>query len=702
MGLSLLNPAALFGLGLLALPILAHLTGYREVRKVDFPTLRFLESSLLKVRRRRRMEALLLLFLRCAAIVALVLLFAQPLFSWKASALSGLEPSAPTLILVDISASMGSDKEGSPLLERARQEAVSLLEGLDADSPAGLVQFDSQATLLGPGLTTDRGVLGRELERLERGDGATYLTRALRRGRDALLDAGLEEANLFVLSDGTAIDLPLSLSKEWPQGYRVHYHDLLDGSRSNRWTSGVKVDRGVQRGSGITVEATVREVGETETVIEATLNLPGGVEVVREVQSDQGEGARLSFSLPVPPDGTKPGVVALAGDDMPADDRFPFVLDGDTELEVLLISGDGGSNPREDEVYYLERALEPGAGSGSRVRPRVVSAEEVRRINGGEGTVVFLANVTDPAPLSADLTRLVQDGGGLFISVGGNVDPDSYNELLSDLLPGRFTEVKTRGRGTFETAPVGLSVPRLDDEEFRVFRSGGTRGFSRVGFGKVLGIEPRLVGESRVLLRYSDGLPALLERRVGAGRVVLFTSSIDDDWTDFPLRAVYVPLMHQFARSLSGSLLFEGSPDGVVGDKLRLPVPRDRKTAAWVETPEGKQVTLDPAMADSEDLVPFDQTKRAGHYSLVWDLESGPQVKGRFSVRVPEEESQLQPLDSQKLMASIPGLVYHRGEDSVAGSGGGEVVRRASLNPLMIGLLLFFLLSEVALAGRRT
>jgi hypothetical protein len=107
-------------------------------------------------------------------------------------------------------------------------------------------------------------------------------------------------------------------------------------------------------------------------------------------------------------------------------------------------------------------------------------------------------------------------------------------------------------------------------------------------------------------------------------------------------------------------------------------------------------------MADSEDLVPFDQTKRAGHYSLVWDLESGPQVKGRFSVRVPEEESQLQPLDSQKLMASIPGLVYHRGEDSVAGSGGGEVVRRASLNPLMIGLLLFFLLSEVALAGRRT
>ena len=48
MGLQLAAPWMLLGLGLLALPVIAHLTGYQEVRTVSFPSLRFLvESQLL-------------------------------------------------------------------------------------------------------------------------------------------------------------------------------------------------------------------------------------------------------------------------------------------------------------------------------------------------------------------------------------------------------------------------------------------------------------------------------------------------------------------------------------------------------------------------------------------------------------------------------------------------------------------------------
>jgi hypothetical protein len=288
--------------------------------------------------------------------------------------------------------------------------------------------------------------------------------------------------------------------------------------------------------------------------------------------------------------------------------------------------------------------------------------------------------------------------------VGSNVDPDVYNDLLGDLLPARFTEVKTRGRGTFETAPVGLSVPSLDQEEFRVFRSGGARGFSRVGFGKVLGTEPRLIGDSRVLLRYSDGLPALLERRVGQGRVVLFTSSLDDDWTDFPLRSIYVTLMHQFARGLSGSLLFEGSPELEVGARLPLPVPPDSRRPAWVQAPDGSEIRLEAAAADGEGRVLFGETRAAGHYSLYWGGAPGetPSLVGRFSVRVPQAESRLVAVDANRLLSAVPGLIFHGQGEAVAEARRGEIVRRASALPFVLLILALFLLGETVVAGRRS
>ena len=37
---------------------------------------------------------------------------------------------------------------------------------------------------------------------------------------------------------------------------------------------------------------------------------------------------------------------------------------------------------------------------------------------------------------------------------------------------------------------------------------------------------------------------AAAERRVGAGRVIVWTTTLDDTWTDLPLKPVYLPLVH--------------------------------------------------------------------------------------------------------------------------------------------------------------
>jgi hypothetical protein len=285
------------------------------------------------------------------------------------------------------------------------------------------------------------------------------------------------------------------------------------------------------------------------------------------------------------------------------------------------------------------------------------------------------------------------------------VDPEPWSDALADLLPARLTELKTRGSGTFEQSPIGLSAPPTERDEFRVFRTGGAAVFSSVRFGKVMGTEPRLAEGAKVLLRYTDGLPALLERQVGAGTVLLLTSSVDDDWTDLPLRSVFVPLVHQFARSLSQTLALDGGDVLDSGASIALPLPPDASSPAWVRRPDGREIALDPGAADAEGRVRFADSAQAGHYLLYWGV-GGDRSRGveraRFSVRVPAAESELRELSRTELQAAIPGLVWHRADGGESdGAEPGRVRKTSSLSPVALGMLGLVLLGEVTLAGRR-
>lgn len=706
MGLEFAAPGLLAGLVLLGVPIVAHLTGYQEVRRVRFPTLRFLRASQLKVRRRTRVESLLLLLLRLLAVAALVLLFARPTITWLAEALPGTDPSRTSVILIDTSATMQARAGESTLFDEARTEALELLDSLATGTRAAVVAFDVAPHVLGPGLTASTEALRGEVEALTPGAGGTSLGDALRRARDLLRDENIGSANVFVLSDGLG-ELPAGLADTWPSDITVHYHDLRGRPLNNLFPDEAVVETQRGRGAGLKVQASVQGVGALPSgAVELTLGLADGVEVVGDVAFDGSNRASRAFSLAVPPSGTLQASLAVPGtDDLPLDDRLSFTLAGETDLPVLLVSGDGGTHPRDDEVFYLERALQPGAGSLSRIRPRVVSAEELRRIDGGAGDVVVLANVADPTPLATELAGFVQRGGGLLVTVGPRVDAERTNAALESLLPSRLTEVKSRGKGTFEQSPVGLALPPLEQDTFRVFRTGGASVFASVRFGKVYGVEPTLQPDADVILRYSDGLPALLRRPVGEGEVLLFTSSVDDDWTDLPLRSIFVPLMHQLARDLSNSLVLDGGALVDVGGAIPLPVPSDPAAAAWVVRPDGTEVKLELAAADVEGRVDFRGVDQPGHYALRWGEvgRDGSVVRTVFSARVPAVESASRPLDRRGLLEAVPGLIHHTDDGAdQASDDDAVVVRTASLGAPLLLLLAAALLLEGVLTGRRS
>jgi len=76
--LTFLNPALLWGLGLMSIPIIIHLLFRRQFERVEWAPMRYLKLTIQRNRRRVQLEQLILLLLRMALIGILFLLIARP------------------------------------------------------------------------------------------------------------------------------------------------------------------------------------------------------------------------------------------------------------------------------------------------------------------------------------------------------------------------------------------------------------------------------------------------------------------------------------------------------------------------------------------------------------------------------------------------------------------------------------------------
>jgi len=394
----------------------------------------------------------------------------------------------------------------------------------------------------------------------------------------------------------------------------------------------------------------------------------------------------MPFTVVMPPSGLVPCSVEVGGDALVADNALPFFLRGESRITVHLVSGHGGASRRGGDLYFPIHSLDPdGAG---RLRPTVTLPEELSELVASRGVVVLLSDVACSEELAADVERLVRGGAGVLVSAGSLVDRRECNERMGHLLPAELGSVKSREADAFEHGPVGLAAPDVGHPLWAPFAQGGLDTFASARFDRVQEVEPHLAESSEVLARYTDGRAALLQRAVGDGRLILFTSTLDADWNDLPIRAIYLPMMHQLVRYLARDIERRGGETYQVGERPEL----EPVSGAVLRTPRGAEV---PLAADDRSLMP--RLELPGHYQL---LDENGRVHRRFAVRIDPAESALERVDPAVLAAVVPGAAYVReGEGSDPDTA--TVLRPVSLVPHLAALLLVLLVGEAVLGRRR-
>jgi hypothetical protein len=136
-----------------------------------------------------------------------------------------------------------------------------------------------------------------------------------------------------------------------------------------------------------------------------------------------------------------------------------------------------------------------------------------------------------------------------------------------------------------------------------------------------------------VLARLEQGQPLLLERAVGNGRVLVFASSLDREWTDLPLQPVYVPFIAGVASYLAGGSRVDVAELGSTLALRQLGLP-----GGQIFDPEGRRVL---GIGGLGDEIVVDQV---GFYEAL-----GGGVTELVAVNLDPRESDLQHMDDTAL-----------------------------------------------------
>ncbi|HVR28105.1 MAG TPA: BatA domain-containing protein [Thermoanaerobaculia bacterium] len=681
MGIAFLTPLFLAALGLLAVPVLVHLRRRHRSRVLEFPSLMFLRQIQQSSMRRRRIRHWALLALRSLALAGLVLAFARPLLRDEAIAADLGVVGSELVVLLDNSFSMGFEDRFARAVGAARDR----ISRMGPEDRATLIVFSDRAAVAAES-TGDAEALGVILGEVETVPRGTRFTLALKLARKAVLDSRLPSREVVLITDFQRVGWDRGEDLRLPPGTEVSFVDVSSRGGvppANLAVAGVVLERS-QEGERERVVASARVTrrgGEGEA--RATLALEiGGREIARqEVRLEPDASTLVGFEAFSLPPGTSRGRLVLDGDALGADNSLFFVLSRAQKLPVLLIEEPRSSGARSG--FYLEQALslsrEPVI-EVLRKSPAALGSADLAR-----AAIVVASDVALETEAARRLRDFVEGGGGLLVALGSKSEGTHGALAAAGLVPApEGGESGEPGSRIARIASVDRGHPGL--EPFAAPRSGdfGTARFFR--YRKVGGAEG-----DRVLVRFDDGAAALVERRVGEGRVLIWTSTFDTYWNDFALQPVFLPFVHQAIKSLAG--FRPPAPWHIVGTVVDLAA-----SPGMVEGGGGEVTARSPSGRELavNDLLELDEQ---GFYTL----HRGGEEAGVLAANVDVRESDLATVDAEELVAALrpPGGEQASG-DRRAAVEATPVEREAAqgLWRYLVLAVLLLLVAEVFVANR--
>lgn len=539
----------------LAVPVLVHLARAAAQRGEDFPSLVFLRQIKVKQARFSRLRDPLLLFLRCLALIAVVLAFAQPVTPDDETGSALVE--SPALLLIDRSASMSQRGDWEATL----RTAANVLSQLSPRRPIAIGTFDDKLSIV-TSFEDTREVAARTLSALTPSDGRGALNAAVESAAAILSGHEAGGGELWVFSDFQAqrTDTAARVARS------VTVHPVVSPTANTK---------------AAVLGATLTQLDVTRLRLDVTVYAPmgtAGVPLRIEVGGAQFKRIDLDDSL------LQQVVSANIAQATDRDIPFTLQLESNTPRWSGVIPA---MRPRNvlvlnelnaRDALFVTRALAVG---GTR---------QVRVHGPGDGRPLSEMDVIVGPRAAVDAREAIRNfvrRGGATITV-----PSGEAHATSD----RKGERKGAGESTFVSRvdkfhPMYQALSADDGGAFMIRPVWRYR-------------ENAVSDASRPIALYANGHVALVETQVGAGTSIAFSTAWSPPWSELGLDARFAPLMVELVKYLAPRA--ERSTAYNIGDPLDVVSLSPTGSVTGANSPARQTITIQSPMGTVTERHPGD------------------------------------------------------------------------------------------------
>tara|TARA_A100000164_G_scaffold278718_1_gene250873 strand:- start:98 stop:2164 length:2067 start_codon:yes stop_codon:yes gene_type:complete len=529
--MTFLSPSVFWLLGAISIPIAIHLLNLLRLNKVEFSSIQYIKKLKTSSIRKIKIKKLILLLLRILIITCLVMMMAQPVTQGFMPGWISAEQDSKLVILIDNSASMSSQNGEKSYLEQSKNLAMALVSHF-GDKTNITISQTCPPKVVFSGIKNDEE-LRNTLKSIKTTASHDNLWKTI---SNNLLENDFTEpikecvvfSDMMHLPDSSFLKRINDFNK-WkfyfvkPEPVKNNI-GVLNVSPANRIKS---------LGQLIKLDTRVKNSGKDSKLnvpLELLFNEQRVGQVVSQFES-QKEKEFLFQAYPIEA-GILESKIILPKDDYQFDNRWYLSMPIMDEIRCSIIGSD------TKEIAMLEMILRSIDPSNELLKIDTRIQPNISRLFLDDIDVVLIHNPTAMSNESIkDLDQFLKEGGGVLWFQGNKINSQYDPELFSTIgFPDSEILVKS-GQGIFETDMPYERSDIIQDIKVRDISKELPEVFQYV---KVI---PN--SEHKVHLALNNNDPFLMEFHRGSGTVFYFSSLLDLEWNDLPIRGVVVPLLYK-------------------------------------------------------------------------------------------------------------------------------------------------------------
>ena len=529
--MTFLSPSVFWLLGAISIPIAIHLLNLLRLNKVEFSSIQYIKKLKTSSIRKIKIKKIILLLLRILIITCLVMMMAQPVTHGFMPGWISAEQDSKLVILIDNSASMSSQNGEKSYLEQSKNLAMAIVSHF-GDKTNITISQTCPPKVIFSGIKNDEE-LRNTLKSIKATASHDNLWKTI--SNNLLVNDFTEPIKeCVVFSDMMHLPDSLFLKRINDFNKWKFYFVKPEPVKNNIGVLNVSPANRIKSvGQLIKLDTRVKNSGKENKLnvpLELLFNEQRVGQVVSQFES-QKEKEFLFQAYPIEA-GILESKIILPKDDYQFDNSWYSSMPIMDEIRCSIIGSD------TKEIAMLEMILRSIDPSNEFLKIDTRIQPNISRLFLDDIDVVLIHNPTAMSNESIkDLDQFLKEGGGVLWFQGNKINSQYDPELFSTIgFPDSEILVKS-GQGTFKTDMPYEKSDIIQDIKVRDISKELPEVF------QYLKVVPN--SEHKVHLVLNNNDPFLMEFHRGSGTVFYFSSLLDLEWNDLPIRGVVVPLLYK-------------------------------------------------------------------------------------------------------------------------------------------------------------